>query len=199
LSESFVLKARHGKALRLNAGARIAVINTYGQQVVDTWALCASDPGEAMSMEHTRSCLDKLAPAVGDELFTDRRRAILRLVADTSPGVHDTLLSACDEERYRLLGFKGKHRSCAENFAVALAEIGIECRRVPSPWNLFENVVIGQDGRLSISPPRSRLGDRVELRALIDVIVVFSACPMDIAPTNGLDRCPRDVTLLRED
>ena len=193
MSESFVLKARHGKALRLNAGARVAVVNTYGQQVVDTWALCAANPSEAMSMEH------KLAPAVGDELFTDRRRAILRLVADTSPGVHDTLLSACDEERYRLLGFKGKHGSCAENFALALAEVGIECRRVPSPWNLFENVAIGQDGRLSISPPRSRPGDRVEICALIDAIVVFSACPMDIAPTNGLDRCPRNVALLLED
>jgi uncharacterized protein len=152
-----------------------------------------------MSMEHTRSCLDKLAPAVGDELFTDRRRAILRLVADTSPGVHDTLLSACDEERYRLLGFNGKHGSCAENFSLALAEIGIESRRVPSPWNLFENVAIGQDARLSISPPCSSAGDRVEIYALIDAIVVFSACPMDIAPTNGLDRCPRDVALLLQD
>jgi uncharacterized protein len=199
MSESFVLKARHGKALRLNAGARVAVVNTYGKQVVDTWALCASDPSEAMSMEHTRSCLDKLAPAVGDELFTDRRRAILRLVADTSPGVHDTLLSACDEERYRLLGFNGKHGSCAENFSLALAEIGIESRRVPSPWNLFENVAIGQDARLSISPPCSSAGDRVEIYALIDAIVVFSACPMDIAPTNGLDRCPRDVALLLQD
>jgi uncharacterized protein len=175
------------------------VVNTYGQQVVDTWALCASDPSEAMSMEHTRSCLDKLAPAVGDKLFTDRRRAILRLVADTSPGVHDTLLSACDEERYRLLGFNGKHGSCAENFSLALAEIGIESRRVPSPWNLFENVAIGQDARLSISPPCSSAGDRVEICALIDAIVVFSACPMDIAPTNGLDRCPRDVALLLQD
>jgi uncharacterized protein YcgI (DUF1989 family) len=148
LSESFVLKARHGTALRLNAGARVTVVNTYGQQVVDTWALCASEPGEAMSMEHTRSCLDKLAPTVGDELFTDR---------------------------------------------------SIECHRVPSPWNLFENVAIGQDGRLSIRPPHSRPGDRVEICALIDAIVVFSACPMDLAPTNGLDRCPRDVALLLED
>jgi uncharacterized protein YcgI (DUF1989 family) len=199
VTESFVLKARHGKAVRLSAGACVTVVNVFGQQVVDTWALCASDPSEAMSMEHTRSCLDKLAPTVGDNLFTDCRRAILRFVADSSPGVHDTLLSACDEERYRLLGVEGKHGSCAENFALALAEVGVECPRIPGPWNLFENVTIGHDARLSISPPRSRPGDRVVLRALIDAIVVFSACPMDIALTNGLDRCPRDVELLLGD
>lgn len=191
-----VLEAGRGKALHLQAGARVKIFNIHGQQVVDTWALAADDVSEAMSMEHTRSCLDKLVPSVGDYLFTNLRRPILELEADTSPGVHDTLLSACDEARYKLLGFQGKHGSCAENFHTALTEIGVRFERVPSPLNLFENVVIGPDKTLSISPPMSRAGDSVSLRLLSDAILILSACPMDIAPTNGLDRTPKDVHLI---
>src|SRR5581483_8104020 len=163
---------------------------------VDTWALSAADTNEVLSMEHTRSCLDRIGPRAGDRLFTNRRRAILEFIEDTSPGIHDTLLSACDEERYRLLGHRGHHGSCTENFRAALAELGIPAPRIPSPWNLFENVTTGAGGTLEIAPPLSRPGAYVLLRALIDAIVVFSACPMDIAPTNGPDRRPKDVELV---
>src|SRR5688572_27908469 len=143
MTPAFTLSAKRGKAIRLKSGKQVKIVNLHGQQVVDTWAFAEGDPGEFMSMEHTRSCLDKLTPGVGDDLFTNRRRPILRLEADTSPGVHDTLLSACDEERYRLLGFKGRHGSCVENFGLALEEFGLNLAHVPSPLNLFENVSIG--------------------------------------------------------
>jgi len=195
MTELLVLPARRGKAIRLEAGRCVEIVNVHGQQVVDTWALLADEPGEALSMEHTRSCLDKLAPGVGDLLYTNRRRPILHFEADTSPGVHDTLLSACDEDRYRLLGFHGHHGNCTENFYLALAALDVHPVQIRSPWNVFENVVIGRDGALSIAPPVSRPGDSVTLRAVCDCIVVFSACPMDIAPTNGADRTPRDVHL----
>jgi uncharacterized protein len=198
-SNAVVLKARHGMAFRLKSGERIKVVNTYGQQVVDTWAFNSQDFDEAMSMEHTRSCLDKLSPTVGDFLYTNRRRPILQLEADTSPGIHDTLLSACDEERYQLLGFNDKHGSCCTNFHLALAELGITTRDVPSPLNLFENVEIAADRTLSIRPPVSLPGDSVTLLVLIDAVLVFSACPMDIALTNGLDRIPKDVRLVLDD
>jgi uncharacterized protein YcgI (DUF1989 family) len=195
MNDRLILKAGTGIALALPAHACVAVTNIHGQQVVDTWALCASDTSEVLSMEHTRSSLDKLRPRVGDDLFTNRRRPVLNLAEDTSPGVHDTLLSACDEARYRLLGFKGTHASCSDNFFAALREIGIAVPRIPSPWNLFENVQIGDDGTLKIQPPVSSPGDHVVIRSLVDVIMVFSACPMDIALTNGLDRQPKDIAL----
>ena len=185
--------ARYGHAFRIRKDQCIDVINTHGQQVVDTWAVCIGDAGEMMSMEHTRSCLDKLRPSIGDSFYTNRRRPILLLEADTSPGVHDTLLSACDQARYDLLGFAGAHRSCVENFYEALSELGVKPARVPSPLNMFEHVIITEGGRLEIAPPLSRPGDTVTLRAHDDVIVVLSACPMDIALTNGLDRTPKDI------
>jgi uncharacterized protein YcgI (DUF1989 family) len=40
---------------------------------------------------------------------------MLRIVEDSSPGVHDLLLSACDQGRYDLLGHTEPHRNCVDN------------------------------------------------------------------------------------
>ncbi len=40
--------------MRLGTQALIEVVNTYGSQVLDTWAFAASDPIEHLSMGHTR-------------------------------------------------------------------------------------------------------------------------------------------------
>ena len=106
------------------------------------------------------------------------------------------LLSACDVDRYRLLGCEEYHDNCADNLRMALTEINLEPPELPSPWNVFENVVVGEDGRLEIQPPPVKVGDFLVLLAEMDVMVVFSACPMDIVLTNRPDRTPRDVHCL---
>ena len=73
------LPARRGKAVRLRRGQALKVINTHGQQVVDTWAFNADDLAEFMSMEHLRQVLSRIMPRVGDPLATNRRRPILTL------------------------------------------------------------------------------------------------------------------------
>ena len=196
--ETVTIPGGRGKAVRVSRGQHVKVINTHGQQVVDTWAFNADDLGEFTSMEHTRSCLEKLIPAVGDSLFTNRRRPILTVIEDTSPGVHDTLHAACDVDRYRLLGHKGYHDNCVDNLKSALAEMDLEPPHIPGPFNMFERVVVtgGQNpgGYLEIQPPLSRPGDYLLLRAELDeIIVIMSACPQDMSLTNGLDRTPKDV------
>ena len=114
-----VVEARGGAAIPLAAGERLRIVNTEGGQVVDTWAVAADDPAEYMSMEHTRVALCKLVPAVGDELYSSRRRPLLTVVEDTSPGIHDTLMAACDAERCRLLGAGSDHANCCENYRSA--------------------------------------------------------------------------------
>ena len=43
---------------------------------------------------------------------------------DTSPGIHDTLIAACDDYRYGLLGCKEYHENCTDNLFAADAAIG---------------------------------------------------------------------------
>ena len=90
------IPARRGKAAYVAAGQTVTVINTHGEQVVDTWAFNRHDMAEFMSMEHSRATHHHLTPHVGDTLLTNRRRPILTLIEDTSGGVHDTLIAACD-------------------------------------------------------------------------------------------------------
>ena len=80
------IPARRGKAAFVRKGKRIEVINTYGTQVVDCWAFSAVNPGEFMSMEHSRVALGKVRPEVGDSMVTNQRHPILTILSDTSPG-----------------------------------------------------------------------------------------------------------------
>ncbi len=183
--ETQTIPARRGKAALAAAGQKIKIINTHGQQVVDTWAFARDDLNEFMSMEHTRATLVKLMPALGDHLYTNRRRPILTLVEDTSPGIHDTLMAACDDYRYRLLGCTEYHDNCTDNLAAAMKEIGLKAPETPSPWNLFMNIPWSADGALAFEPPLTRPGDYVVLKANLDLVIAFSACPQDILPVNG--------------
>ena len=182
-----VLEARHGTAVPLAAGERLEIINRDGGQVVDWWALAHPSDGEDeyASMEHTRVALTRLVPRVGDGIYSTRRRVLVTLVEDTSPGVHDTLLAACDPERYRLLGGAADHASCAQNFAAAIAEHGRSLPRAPAPLNLFMNIPWDAAGGLEFAPSPARAGDSVTFQAEIDVLVVVSACPMDLNPINA--------------
>lgn len=191
---STVLPARSGQAVMLDAGQTIEIGNPYGSQVVDTWALRRDDVGEHMSMEHTRATLRRLVPKVGDQLYSNRRAPLLTLVADTSPGVHDTLIASCDEHRYRLLGHDGYHDNCTDNFASALRATGLEPPPVPAPLNLFMNIPWTPDGSLTFDAPRSSPGDYVRLRAETNVVVVLSACPQDMIPVNGEQQTPTEAS-----
>jgi uncharacterized protein len=188
-----VIPAGNGAAQRLGAGQHVKVINTAGTQVVDCWAFSLGDPSEYMSMEHTRVEIARISPRAGDHLFTNRRRALLTLVQDTSPGVHDTTLAACDVYRYERLGAKGYHKNCADNLRQALWAAGLKVAGTPCPLNLWENAQVQQDGTQVIAPPVSAPGDYVVLRAEMDLLMVFSACPQDMVPTNGADATPRDA------
>ena len=48
------IPARQGKAVRVRQGQTVKVVNSKGQQVVDTWAFNSGDLREFMSMEHSR-------------------------------------------------------------------------------------------------------------------------------------------------
>ena len=187
------IPARRGKAAFVSEGQSVRVINTHGQQVVDTWAFRRDDLTEFMSMEHSRASLGRIMPTVGQAMATNRRRPILTLIEDTSGGIHDTLIAACDRYRYELLGCEGYHDNCTDNLASALAELGLTPPETPSPWNLFMNIPVGIDGSVSFEPPVSGPGDYITLRAEMDCIVAFSACPQDVIPINGVACVPTEA------
>lgn len=171
---------------------------------------------EYLSLPHTRTASHKLVPEVNDELLTNLRNPILTMVEDTSPGGHDTLTAACDANQYAVLGVDkpAEHGSCAENLVFALKEINersglkgakaigadITVNIAPTPLHLFMNAPLEAEGdfhddgagakgvTIKIHEPRGKKRCFVRFRAERDVVVVLSACPMDVGEQNG-GRC----------
>jgi uncharacterized protein YcgI (DUF1989 family) len=188
--------AREGRGVRVAAGQRFRVIDVEGGQVADTFAFRADDVSEYHSAEHTRVHVSRLFPRPGEHFVSNRRRPILLLEEDATPGIHDMLCAACDPERYTGLGVDGWHASCRENLERAMAELGVDRIEIPQPINLFMNIPVGTDGALGWEPAPTRAGDSVTLRAEMDCFVVVSACPQDIVPINDKDPTPIAIELL---
>ena len=193
MADKSIIPARKGKAVFLNEGQSIRVIDTYGSQVVDTWIFNQNDLNEFQSNEHTRPTLLKMSFRPGDLLYTNKRQPIVEVEKDTSPGIHDMLMAACDTYRYELLGCTEYHDNCTDNLANSMKELGFDVPETPSPINIFMNIPWTENGELSFEPPQTRPGDYVQFRALMDCIFAFSACPNDILPTNGLDGKIKDA------
>lgn len=171
-------------------------------------ANAAASAPEYMSMCHCRASLLKVTPAVGDVMVSQKRAPMVKVLEDTSPGVHDTLIAACDRWRYSELGVTGYHESCTDNFWDAVhalstsSSLSVEEKqslqglgeklggKVPDPFNLFMNIPVTQEGTgakrgVSFEAPVTKPGDYVVLEALRDVVVVMSACPQDVLTING--------------
>ena len=191
--QAICIPAARGMAARVSAGQQVKVVNSHGTQVLDTWAFNAADLTEHMSMAHTRSFNSSIYPAVGTVLVTSRRRPILALLEDTSPGLHDTLLCACNLEIYQELGVEDYHRNCQDNLHEALAALGLSVTDTPNPLNLFMNTPVVEGGAIDRRPPASKPGDYVLLRVEMDLVIAFSSCPQDITPINGPELTPRDA------
>lgn len=177
--------AREGRAIKASAGDRLILCDEAGGQIVDTWAFCADDADEFHSAEHTRVAVGKLFPAVGEDFVTNRRRPILRIEEDSSPGIHDMLIAACDPTRYAQLGVEDWHASCQENLLQAMSAAGQGHVRVPQPINVFMNTPALPDGTVKWLSTKTAVGDSVAFRALMDLWFVVSACPQDLTGINS--------------
>ncbi len=195
-TETIHVPAREGRAVRVPAGVAFRVVDLEGKQVADLFAFNADDPGEFHSAMHTRAMVDRLFPRPGEPFATNRRRPILVLERDDTPGVHDMLIAPCDPHRYEGLGVQGWHASCQQNLEDAMRELGHEDVCVPQSINLFMNIPVAPDGGLGWEPAPTRPGDSVTLRAAMDCVVVVSACPQDIVPINDRNPTPLAVELL---
>ncbi len=76
-------------------------------------------------------------------------------------------------------------RNCHDNFLEAVARYPWGSRAVPNPLNIFMNTSIRDDGTVVTMEPRSQAGDRIIMRAEVNLVGVVSSCPMDLTPTGS--------------
>ena len=198
MNKNFKIPAKFGKAFFVKSNDTLKLINTYGTQVVDCWAINSENLDEYMCMETSRVWSQRLNPIVGDTFVTNRRNPILTIVEDTSPGVHDTFMAACDLKRYELLGVKNYHRNCADNLIEALKKENVFLKNaILASFNIFMNIQVQSDRiTLKTLPTVSKPGDSITLRAEMNSYVIFSSCPQDIVKIQGQnDNEPKSVNV----
>ena len=184
------IKPGEAFASEVLADQLIQIMDVAGQQVADFVAFARDDHAERLSTGVTRSAGGSIMLQKGMNLWSNRRRPMFEIVADTV-GRHDMLFGACDARRYEEDYQATDHANCRDGLAAALAEYDIGADELPDPINWFMNVAIKQRGELEIRDPLSERNDQVVLRALQDTIVAVSACPQDKNATNASN--PTDI------
>lgn len=178
--ETLIL-ARHGAAIDVKEGQTIAVVDLEGAQVVDFFAERAGNPDEFVSPGVTIDCNESLRLQIGDLIYSNLYRPMFEILAD-DVGEHDLLHPCCRPEMYDFFYRNGsEHPNCFDNINRSLGEN----RPIIRPINLFMHTAVAPDGRIEVRKPISRPGDRIVLRARMDVRLGIAACSVSESDCNG--------------
>jgi uncharacterized protein YcgI (DUF1989 family) len=172
------IPAQHGAALRLTAGHVLRIVAIEAQQVSDLALFDASDLRDSFSPGRTIDYNESLDVPLGGVLYSQRSVPLAEIVED-SVGVHDMLLTPCSRTMFERRS-EAAHRSCHENLYTSLAPFGIGPDDVVATLNVFMDVRVGPDRKISIYPPPSEPGDRFAIRALRDLVVGITACSSEL-------------------
>ncbi len=184
-----------GRAVRLETGDELVIIDPMGEQVSDLTAFARDDTAEYLSSGRSIDYASKLFLSTGDTLYSNRSNAMFSIVEDTC-GRHDFTLTPCSKVMFeRLYGETEGRPGCEGNLAAALAPYGIGIDRIPVAFNVFMHVAFDADGRVSVRPPLSKPGDFVRFRAEMPLIAAMTAC--SAGQSNNFSYKPIDYRVLR--
>ncbi|MCE7032907.1 urea carboxylase-associated family protein [Lysobacter sp. GX 14042] len=185
-----------GRAIELETGDELVVIDPMGQQVSDLTAFARDDLVEYLSSGRSIDYASKLWLGTGDTLYSNRSRPMFTILEDTC-GRHDFTLTPCSKRMFEILYGEAEGRpGCEGNLATALAPYGITTDRVPVAFNIFMNVAVdGQTGAIAVLPPLSRPGDFIRLRAEMPLVVAMTAC--SAGQSNNFSYKPIDFRVER--
>ncbi len=159
-------------------GQLLTITDVEGRQPAALFGITLANPREFLSPHHTRVFSNSFMLRLGMRLVTNRRRPILVLGKDTVDS-NDLLFPAVDNDYLARHGQPGR-AGAVENALQAFADAGIEPPKLPDPINLFLNVDLTTDGALVPGPLRSRAGDHVTFRVVIDATFVVATTAKDV-------------------
>lgn len=177
-------------------GQVIRIVDSEGQQAVDTIFYAAADFGERYSAQDTLRTQGSAYVGIGTRVMSNEGNVMLTVVADTS-GRHDTMAGACSCESNTVrFGHDTRYlHACRDNFLLEVSKHGMTKRDIVPNINFFMNVPITPDGGLTFADGVSGPGKYVEMVAARDVIALISNCPQLNNPCNAYDPTPVEVLI----
>lgn len=184
MSKEYIIPACSGIKIDVRQDQNITVIDIEGGQVADFFAEVAGNPNEFLSTGVTIDCNESLKLNVGNFIYTNLYHPMMKVLSD-DVGEHDLLHPCCRPEMYDFFYHNGGgHPNCLDNINKALEER----RVIITPVNLFMRTKINSNGSISVEEPLSRAGDKITLKALMDITLGVAACSVSESKCNG-EKC----------
>lgn len=181
MKQEFIISACSGKAVNVIKNQTITIIDLEGMQVIDFFAEVKLNKNEFLSTGVTIDCNESLRLKVGSLIYTNLYRPMFQLLSD-DVGEHDLLHPCCRSQMYDFFYHNGNgHPNCLDNINACLKKR----RPIIHPVNFFMYTKINPDGSISVEEPVSRPGDKVILKALMDVRLGVAACSVSESKCNG--------------
>lgn len=184
---------------RIEKGQTLRILDLEGNQAADTIFYNADDTAERYSAMDTIREQGNLYLTTGSILKTNDNNDLLEIVADTC-GRHDTVGGACATEsntvRYDLE--KRCMHACRDSWMLAIQEheeLGLKKEDIAHNINFFMNVPVTEAGGLTFEDGISASGKYVELKALMNTLVLISNCPQLNNPCNGYNPTPIEILI----
>ena len=188
-----------GFAFDMNAGQSVRITS---QTIIDFVCFTRDHLRERFAQARTKANQRKVFISIGDSLISKLNNTMMTITEDTfKEGHHDLQEGMCSRKRHELAAQRGiweitykrplsamPPRGCTENLGGVLAPHGIMVEDVPSPFNIFQHMIIHQDtGELEHSHIRPQPpGAHVTLRAEMNLLAAVSVCPdMAAGGTTG--------------
>jgi uncharacterized protein len=187
-----------GFAFDLQKGQSVRI---RSQTIIDFVCFKRENLRERFDQARTKANQRKVFISTGDMLVSKLNNTMMTIMEDTfTEGHHDLQEGMCSRKRHELAAARGMWektygrplsemppRGCTENLSTILAPYGIALEDVPSPFNIFQHMIIHPDGELEHSHIRPKPpGAHVTLRAEMDLLAALSTCPdVSVGGTTG--------------
>lgn len=171
-----IIEPRTGVGFELKKGQKLKVTDIEGEQVSDFFCYLKDDLQDYLSSGRTLDYMSKLYLGQGDLLYSSKSRIVAKIVED-KVGRHDFLLTPCSKDTFRIIYHEDRpHQGCEGNLLKAFEGLDLKLESLPTTFNIFMNVRIDDEGRITVAPPKSKAGDYIILEAMEDLLVGLTAC-----------------------
>ena len=181
MSKEYIIPACSGMKINVKQGQSITVFDMEGGQVIDFFAEVTVNVNEFLSTGVTIDCNESLKLNVGNIIYTNLYHPMMKVLYD-DVGEHDLLHPCCRAEMYDFFYHNGEgHPNCFDNINKVLEER----RAIITPVNLFMHTKINSDGSILVEEPLSKAGDKIILKALMDITLGVAACSVSESKCNS--------------
>jgi urea carboxylase-associated protein 2 len=184
----------------LHRGARLRLLDLYGDACVSMLAFNAEQPVERLNVADTLKVQWNAYLGPGRLILSDMGRVLCSVVEDTAGG-HDALCGASNRasnaRRYGDGFNHGAHPNARYRFAVAVGKFGLGRKDIHASLNWFKAVRVAEGGRTVLDVGPFPPGRSVTLRAEMNLIVVLANCPHVLDPRPAYSVAPFRATAWR--